>query len=130
MSWDSTCSVSTIPSARTPTSRIRARSRCRAWNSERASWKISRLTSVGVLRVCERVMVAKSANRTLMEIVLPENPARRIRAPTRSDRRNSSAMISSGSSTSRAKVSSAPTLRSRSWVLTTRSSRPQASSAR
>ena len=58
--------------------------------------------------VRERVIVVKSANRTLMVTVRPATPATRIRPVTLVERRSSSRETTSRSSVSRPKVSSAP----------------------
>ena len=81
-------------------------------------------------RVRDRVMVVKSARRSFTLTVRPTWPASRSRAATRSDSRSSSRLITSGSSMSAAKVSSAPMLLSGTCGVTRRSSRPQASAAR
>ena len=65
-----------------------------------------------------------------MLTVRPTTPCERIRAATRSDSRSSSRRTTRGSSTSRAKVSSAPTLFSTCSGTTGRGSRPHDSSCR
>ena len=92
--------------------------------------KTTRATSVGSRSVLARVMVVKSAKRTLIDTVRPTWSVARSRAAVRSASRSSSRRTTAGSSTSRANVSSAPMLLSGSCALTRRSSRPQASADR
>ncbi len=75
-------------------------------------------------RVLARVIVVKSANLIFTLTVRPANPAVRNRPAVRSASRSSSRRTTSGSSTSRPNVSSAPMLLSGSCGTTLRSSRP------
>ena len=74
------CAASTSPPTRTPTSRIRARCRPEARRSRPRPRCVDLAADVGGLaQGAERVIVVKSANRTLIVTVRPATPAARIR---------------------------------------------------
>ena len=95
------------PPGRRPAGSGPAAGRARRTGGWRSRW-ISRVTSVASGRVRERVIVVKSANRTVSVTVRPATPATRIRLVTLVVSRSSSRRITSRSSVSRPKVSWAP----------------------